>query len=109
MSVWPSSHLATNLPGIFRIAICEGRRAIMITVRLVALALGLAVAASTSFAQVPAPPPTGLSQRSMPVSDGRAEAIADCTKAAAKYVEHVWANWNTQTYRSCMARRDQQE
>jgi len=94
----------------------------MITVRLVALALGLAVAASTSFAQVPAPstslgqgsmplpaPPTGLSRGSMPVSDARAEAIRDCTIAAGRYIDHVWGDWELYVYRACMARHGQPE
>jgi hypothetical protein len=55
----------------------------MITVRLVALCLGLAVAASTSFAQVSKPLPAP--------SVARAKAIHECTAAAGKYIDHVWA------------------
>ena len=77
----------------------------MITVRLVALALGLAVAASTSFAQAP----TGLNQGSMPVSGARAEAIGECTKAAGKYIDHVWGDWEINVYRACMAQHGQPE
>jgi hypothetical protein len=68
----------------------------MVTVRLsVALALALAATASPSFAQN--------------ISADRAQAIRECSIAAAKYIEHVWADWDIQTYRSCMAQRGQQE
>jgi len=80
----------------------------MTTVRVVALALGLAVAASTSFAQVPAPP-TGPGQGSIPASDARAEAIRECNAAAGKYIDHVWGNWEINVYRACMAQHGQPE
>jgi hypothetical protein len=73
----------------------------MITVRLVALALGLAVAASTSFAQVSKPLPAP--------SATRARAIHDCTVAAAKYINHVWGDWEINVYRACMTRYSQPE
>jgi hypothetical protein len=73
----------------------------MITVRLVALALGLAVAASTSFAQGSKPLPAP--------SDARAEAIHDCTIAAGRFIDHVWGDWEIYVYRACMARHGQPE
>jgi len=73
----------------------------MITVRLVALALGLAVAASTSFAQVRKPlPAPGVA---------RAKAIRDCNAAAGKYIDHVWGDREINVYRACMARYGQPE
>jgi len=73
----------------------------MITVRFVALAVGLAVAASTSFAQSKKPVPV--------TSAARAKAIRDCTAAAGKYIDHVWGDWEIDVYRACMARRGQPE
>jgi len=87
----------------------------MIIVRLVVLALGLAVAASTSFAQgsMPLPAPsTSLGQGSVPLpapSDARAEAIRDCTKTAGRFINHVWGDWEIYVYRACMARNGQPE
>jgi hypothetical protein len=73
----------------------------MIIVRLVALVLGLAVAASTSFAQV---------SRILPaLSVARAKAIHEFTAAAGKYIDHVWGDWEIDVYRACTARHGQPE
>ena len=45
----------------------------------------------------------------MPVSDARAEAILDCTKAAGRFINHVWGDWEINVYRACMAQRGQPE
>jgi hypothetical protein len=86
----------------------------MITLRLVALALGLAVAASTSFAQVrtPLPAPSAAPQGSKPLpepSDARAQAIHDCNIEAGRFIDHVWGDWEIYVYRACMARHGQPE
>jgi hypothetical protein len=77
----------------------QGREGVImiITVRLVALALGLALA-STSFAQ-----------GSKPLSAARAKAIHDCAIAAGKYVDHLWGDFEIYVYRACMARHGQSE
>jgi len=77
----------------------------MIVVRLAALALGLAVAAtaSPSFAQKSKPrPPTDT-------LDARAQALRDCSNAAVKFPELTWGIWEVQIYRACMAQRGQRE
>jgi hypothetical protein len=85
----------------------------MITVRFVALALGFAVAASSSFAQgrKPLPAPSDVAQGSKPLpepSDARAQAIHDCTIEAGRFIDHVWGDWEIYVYRA-MARHGQPE
>jgi hypothetical protein len=69
--------------------------------RVAMLALGLASIAST----VPA-----LAQPSGDrASAGRAAAIRECNRAATKYPEYLWGDFEIQVYRSCMTQRGQQE
>jgi hypothetical protein len=65
------------------------------------LALTLAVVATSS--------PSVAQANKTRTSAARERAIRECNIAAAKYVEHVWADWDIQTYRSCMARHGQPE
>jgi hypothetical protein len=39
----------------------------------------------------------------------REQAIQDCSVAASKYINHVWGNVESATYRSCMAQHGYQE
>jgi len=64
-----------------------------------ALALAIAAMASPGFAQA----------NKTRISATREQAIHECSVAAAKYSEHLWADWDIQTYRSCMARHGQPE
>jgi hypothetical protein len=69
--------------------------------RVAMLALGLLSIASTgpAFAQ-----PNGDR-----MSAGRAAAIRECNRAATKYPEYLWGDFEIQVYRSCMAQLGQQE
>lgn len=69
--------------------------------RVAMLALGLVTIASTApaFAQ-----PNGDR-----MSAGRAAAIRECNRAAAKYPEYLWGDFEIQVYRSCMAQHGQHE
>ena len=65
------------------------------------LALALAVVATSS---------PGVAQANTTrASAARERAIRECSIAAAKYAEHLWGDWDIQTYRSCMARHGQPE
>jgi hypothetical protein len=85
--------------------------------KLTALVLALAVAstASSSFAQANKTRASAAREQAIAASEqeqataAREDAIHECSIAAAKYIEHVWADWDIQIYRSCMARRGQQE
>src|SRR5262249_36573351 len=103
MGIWASSHPHSSSPRyILASQIAKGARGvIMITARSVALVLGLAVAASNSFAQVRNPLPAP--------SVARTKAIRDCTAATGKYIDHVWGDWEINVYRACMARHGQPE
>jgi hypothetical protein len=74
---------------------------VLIKLTALALALGVAVAATSS--------PSVAQANNTRTSAARERAIRECSIAAAKYIEHVWADWDIQTYRSCMARRGQPE
>src|SRR5215467_16314665 len=93
MGIWASSHPHNSSPRyILASQIAKGARGvIMIIARSVALVLGLAVAASNSFAQVRKPLPAP--------SVARTKAIRDCTAAAGKYIDHVWGDWEINVYR----------
>lgn len=69
--------------------------------RIAMLALGLLTIASTApaFAQ-----PNGDR-----MITGRAAAIRECNRAATKYPEYLWGDFEINVYRSCMAQRGQQE
>ena len=69
--------------------------------RVAMLALGLLSIASTAPALAQ---PSGDR-----ASAGRAAAIRECNRAAAKYPEYLWGDFDLQVYRSCMAQRGQQE
>ena len=96
----------------------------MITLKNVTatLALGLALVAATPVlaaqrshhpghaARAEAPPieqviPGGAEG----VSGLRAKAIEDCSGLSGKFSQSTWGNWQTQTYRSCMAGHGQAE
>jgi hypothetical protein len=69
--------------------------------RIAMLALGLLSIASTS--------PALAQPNGDRASAGRAAAIRECNRAAAKYPEYLWGDFDLQVYRSCMAQRGQQE
>jgi hypothetical protein len=51
----------------------------------------------------------GHAQSGGRLSSARAAAIHECSVAAGKYIEHTWADFEIQVYRSCMARHGQPE
>ena len=69
--------------------------------RVAMLALALVIIASTApaFAQ-----PNGDRTNA-----GRAAAIRECNRAATRYPEYLWGDFEIQVYRSCMTQRGQQE
>jgi hypothetical protein len=69
--------------------------------RIAMLALGLLSIASTA--------PALAQPNGDRASAGRAAAIRECNRAAAKYPEYLWGDFDLQVYRSCMAQRGQQE
>jgi hypothetical protein len=60
-------------------------------VPMVALGLAVASTAGPSFAGT------------------RDEAMRDCVGRSAKYIQHVWGNFESSVYRSCMAQQGYQE
>jgi len=85
----------------------------MIDVRhsTVALALGLAVAATASptLAKSRAHHPGQAAQLIEGVSPQRARALRECSALAAPFKEATWNNWEFDLYRSCMAQHGQPE
>jgi hypothetical protein len=69
--------------------------------RIAMLALGLLSIASTA--------PALAQPNSDRTSAGRAAAIRECNRAAMKYPEYLWGDFEINVYRSCMAQRSQQE
>jgi hypothetical protein len=43
------------------------------------------------------------------MSAGRAAAMRECNRQAAKYPEYVWGDFEINVYRACMTERGQQE
>jgi hypothetical protein len=69
--------------------------------RIAILALGLLSIASTA--------PALAQPNGDRASAARAAAIRECNRAAAKYPEYLWGDFEIQVYRSCMTQRGQQE
>ena len=69
--------------------------------RVAVLAIGLLSIASTA--------PALAQPNGDRASAGRAAAIRECNRAAAKYPEYLRGDFDLQVYRSCMAQRGQQE
>jgi len=69
--------------------------------RVAMLALGLLSIASTA--------PALAQPNGDRASAGRAAAIRECDRAAARYPEYLWGDFDLQVHRSCMAQRGQQE
>ena len=69
--------------------------------RVAVLALGLLTIASSA--------PALAQPNGDRVSVGRAAAIRECNRAATKYPEYLWGDFEIQVYRSCMTQRGKQE
>ena len=69
--------------------------------RVAMLALALVIIASTAPALAQ---PNGDRTNAR-----RAAAIRECNRAATKYPEYLWGDFEIDVYRSCMAQRGQQE
>jgi len=69
--------------------------------RFAMLALGLWTVASTA--------PALAQPNGDRTSAGRVAAIRECNRAAAKYPEYLWGDFEIQVYRSCMVQRGQHE
>jgi hypothetical protein len=69
--------------------------------RVAMLALALVIIASTA---PPLAQPNGDRTNA-----GRAATIRECNRAATKYPEYLWGDFEIQVYRSCMAQRGQHE
>ena len=69
--------------------------------RVAMLALALVIIASTA--------PALAQPNGDRTNAGRAAAIRECNRAATKYPEYLWGDFEVQVYRSCMAQRGQQE
>jgi hypothetical protein len=65
----------------------------MILRLLATVALGVAVAATAGPS----------------LASSRDQAIQECVGRSAKYVNHVWGNFESSVYRSCMAQQGYQE
>jgi hypothetical protein len=69
--------------------------------RVTMLALALVIIASTA--------PALAQPNGDRTNAGRAAAIHECNRAATKYPEYLWGDFEIQVYRSCMTQRGQQE
>jgi hypothetical protein len=69
--------------------------------RVAMLALALVIIASTA--------PALAQPNGDRTNAGRAAAIRECNRAAAKYPEYLWGDFDLQVYRSCITQRGQQE
>lgn len=69
--------------------------------RVAMLALALVIIASTA--------PALAQPNGDRTNAGRAAAIRECNRAATKYPEYLWGDFEIQVYRSCMAQRGQHE
>ena len=69
--------------------------------RVAVLALGLLSIASTA--------PALAQPNGDRASAGRAAAVRECNRAATKYPDYLWGDFEIQVYRSCMTQRGQQE
>jgi hypothetical protein len=69
--------------------------------RVAVLALGLLSIASTA--------PALAQPNGDRASAGRAAAVRECNRAATKYPDDLWGDFEIQVYRSCMTQRGQQE
>jgi hypothetical protein len=69
--------------------------------RVAVLAIGLLSIASTA--------PALAQPNGDRASAGRAAAVRECNRAATKYPEYLWGDFEIQVYRSCMTQRGQQE
>jgi len=73
----------------------------MVTIKqLTAIALGVALAATAVTPSV--------AQRS-PAGPSREQALRECNALANKTIQHVWGDFEIDSYRACMAQRGQQE
>ena len=69
--------------------------------RAAMLALALVIIASTA--------PALAQPNGDRTNAGRAAAIRECNRAATKYPEYLWRDFEIQVYRSCMTQRGKQE
>jgi hypothetical protein len=69
--------------------------------RVAVLALGLLSIGSTA--------PALAQPNGDRASAGRAAAVRECNRAATKYPDYLWGDFEIQVYRSCMTQRGQQE
>jgi hypothetical protein len=69
--------------------------------RVAMLALALVIIASTA--------PALAQPNGDRTNAGRAAAIRECNRAAAKYPEYLWGDFDLQVDRSCITQRGQQE
>jgi hypothetical protein len=69
--------------------------------RVTMLALALVIIASTA--------PALAQPNGDRTNAGRAAAIRECNRAATKYPEYLWGDFEINVYRSCTAQRGQQE
>ena len=73
----------------------------MVTIKqLTAIALGVAVAATAVTPSV--------AQRSH-ASSAREQALRDCSATSNKFIQHVWGDFEIDSYRACMAQHGQRE
>jgi hypothetical protein len=68
--------------------------------RVAMLALGLITIASTVAA---------CAQTKGDMSAARAADIRECNRAAAKYLQYLWGDFEIYVYRACMTQHGQQE
>jgi hypothetical protein len=68
--------------------------------QLTPIALGVALAATAVTPSV--------AQRS-PAGPSREQAVRDCNATANRFTQHIWGDFEIDTYRACMAQRGQQE
>ena len=68
--------------------------------QLTAIALGVAVAATAVTPSV--------AQRSV-AGPSREQAVRDCNATANKLTQHIWGDFEINSYRACMAQHGQQE
>ena len=71
------------------------------TSRIAMLALALLIIASCA--------PASAQPNGDRIRADRAAAIRECNRAATKYPEYLWGDFEIQVYRSCMTQRGQQE
>jgi len=76
---------------------------------LLALALGLSVAASVAPAYTKERAQASNNGGGYPITAARAAALRECTGREAQYPEYLWGVTEIQVYRACMAEHGQPE